>query len=254
VKLFFRKYGKGKPLVILHGLFGQSDNWNTLAKQFGESGFEAFAIDLRNHGLSPHNPEWNYKVMAEDVLDVLGENDLDHANIIGHSLGGKVAMRMALDHPTLVEKLIVVDIAPKKYKQGHEDVIKALAAMNISALSSRRDAEERLEALIRDNATRMLLLKNLYRKEDNSLAWRFNHDVITKKYKEVLAEIEGNPFTKPTLFILGGNSKHVEEKDLKEASKLFPAMSSVTIPGAGHWVHAEKPEEFRDAALRFLSL
>jgi esterase len=255
MKLFYRKYGQGRPLIILHGLFGQSDNWNTLAKQFAEKGFEVYAVDQRNHGLSPWSETWNYKVMSEDVLELISANKLDDVILLGHSMGAKTAMRLALDHPGKVAKLIAADMAPGAYTGHNDKALEGLLSVDLSKVNSRKDAEEQLSKHISDSGTKQFLLKNLYRKESEGYAWRFNLKVIAGHYAESGKEIagEGKTFNGPALFLRGGNSPYVREEDLPGIKKLFPKAQLVTILGAGHWVHAEKPKEFFEEVMRFIA-
>lgn len=253
MKLFFRKFGSGRPMIILHGLFGQSDNWNSLAKQFGEQGFEVFAVDQRNHGLSPHSDEWNYKSMSEDLLELIKDNQLENVILIGHSMGGKTVMQFTLDHAEIVDKLIVVDMSPREYPLHHQKVLEGLNAVNFDMVKSRKEAEEVLSKYIEDYGTKQFLLKNIYWEEDGKLAWRFNLDVITKQIMNVGAP---TPVEKsvdvPTLFIRGGSSEYLTDKDLNLISELFPRSILETINGAGHWVHAEKPKEFFESVMHFV--
>jgi esterase len=174
MKLFVRESGPGSPLIILHGLFGMSDNWMTMAKRFAENNFHVFAADLRNHGQSPHSDDWNFPVMAEDVFELMQDKNLNQAAVIGHSLGGKVAMQMAATQPQKLSTLVVVDMAPKKYPVVHGSIISALNETKIETLSSRKEAEEILSKKIKDTATLQFLLKNIYWKEDGErkvLSW-----------------------------------------------------------------------------------
>lgn len=253
MKLFYRKFGAGQPLIILHGLFGQSDNWNSLAKQFAEAGFETYTVDMRNHGLSPHSDEWNYKVMSEDVLELINDNHLKNVVLLGHSMGGKAAMQFALDNETLLDKLIIVDIAPKYYPLHHQSVLEALNAVDFSVVKTRREAEEIMNNYITDFGTKQFLLKNIYWKEDGTLAWRFNLQVIAENIENVG---EATPIDKncnvPTLFVRGEKSTYILNEDLNLIHDLFPRSMLETINGAGHWVHAEKPKEFFDCVSEFL--
>lgn len=253
MKLFYRKYGSGQPLIILHGLFGQSDNWNTLAKQFSENGFEVFIVDLRNHGLSPHSNDWNYKVMSEDVLELMNENNLQNVVLLGHSMGGKVAMQFAIDNASFLDKLIVVDISPKYYPLHHQSVLEALQAIDFNFIKTRREAEEVLNKYISDFGTKQFLLKNIYWKEDGQLAWRFNLSVIVKNIENVG---EATPTEKscdiPTLFIRGEKSNYILDTDINLIQDIFPRSMLETIFNAGHWVHAEKPKEFFDCVINFI--
>src|SRR4051812_47077540 len=162
MKLFFREAGEGQPLIILHGLFGQSDNWNTLAKQFAENNLKVFTVDLRNHGLSPHSEEWNYKVMSEDILELINDNNLQDSIILGHSMGGKVAMQLAIDHPEALNKLIIADMAPKFYPILHQKIIEGLQSVDFTKVKTRKEVESKLSEYIHDFGTKQFLLKNIY--------------------------------------------------------------------------------------------
>lgn len=255
MKLFHRTSGTGRPLLILHGLFGISDNWASLARQWAEQ-FTVYAIDLRNHGQSPHSEEWNYRVMSEDVAELIRDYKLKDVAIIGHSMGGKTAMRLTLDHPELVSRLIVSDIAPRAAGENQRDVVEALLRVQPERLASRKEAEAILSERIRDNGTLQFLLKNLYWKEtggEKKLSWRFNLDVISRNL-DVVAEATNSPspcFT-DTLFIRGERSAYINAEDETEIAYVFPNSEIVTIPGAGHWVHADQPQLFYQAVNRFL--
>lgn len=253
MKLFYRKFGQGQPLIILHGLFGQCDNWNTLAKQFAENGFEVFVVDLRNHGLSPHSDVWNYHVMSDDVLELINDNELNNVILLGHSMGGKVAMQFAVDHSQFLDKLIVVDIAPKYYPMHHQNVLKALQKVDFSTVKNRKEVEEILSEYISDFGTRQFLLKNIYWKTETELAWRFNLKIIIEQIENVGEAQESNVACDiPTLFIRGENSNYILDEDIKAIQSVFPLSDIATVLGAGHWVHAEKPKDFFDRVMRFL--
>lgn len=253
MKLFFRKYGEGQPLIILHGLFGQSDNWNSLAKQFSETGFEVYVVDQRNHGLSPHSDEWNYKTMSDDLAEMIQDNNLKNAIVLGHSMGGKTAMYFAIENSHLVDQLIVVDIAPKYYPLHHQSVIEALTSIDFSVIKSRKEAESILSNYISDYGTKQFLLKNIYWTENGQLAWRFNLPVIVKNIENIG---EATPTDKsvdiPTLFIRGEKSNYILDEDISLIQDIFPRSILETIPDAGHWVHAEKPKEFFEAVMKFI--
>lgn len=254
MQLAHRKYGSGQPLLILHGLFGQSDNWNTLARRFGDNGFEVFTIDLRNHGLSPHSDEHNYDLMAEDIREFIVSHGLQHVILLGHSMGGKVAMRYALKYKSGLDKLIVVDMAPVEYKPHHREVLAALHAVDFSKVGTRKEAEQILAGYIADFGTRQFLLKNIYWKDtaNNVMDWRFNLNAITRNYPAILAAVPEGSSDIPALFMRGGKSHYIAETDLPEIQKRFPNYSLKTIDGAGHWIHAEKPDAFFDAAIEFI--
>lgn len=240
-------------MIILHGLFGQSDNWNSLAKQFGENGFEVYVADQRNHGLSPHSDDWNYQVMSDDLHELVTDNKIKSVILIGHSMGGKTVMHYTLEHPDMVDKLIVVDIAPKYYPPHHATVIKGLKAVKLEKLESRKEAEAILTEYISDFGTKQFLLKNIYWKENGKMDWRFNLDVIVEKIENVgLNILPVNSVDVPALFIRGEKSEYILEEDINAIQELFPRSMVETIAGAGHWVHAEKPKEFFDAVMNFV--
>jgi pimeloyl-ACP methyl ester carboxylesterase len=254
MKLFSRIIGEGKPLIILHGLFGQSDNWNSLAKQFAEQNYKTITVDLRNHGLSPHSDVWNYQAMSNDVIELIGDLNLENVTIIGHSMGGKVAMQAAIDYVELFSKLIVVDIAPKAYPLHHQIVLEALNAVDFSLIKSRKEAEVIMNEYISDYGTKQFLLKNIYWKESGELAWRFNLKTISENIAIVG---EATPSERicnlPSLFIRGEKSTYILDSDFELIEKIFPTAKLETIADAGHWVHAEKPKDFFETVMRFLN-
>lgn len=253
MKLHYRKYGQGQPLIILHGLFGQSDNWNSLAKQFGEQEFEVYAADQRNHGLSPHSDVWNYQAMSDDLQELISDHHLSDVILLGHSMGGKTVMKYTLQHPAAVDKLIVADIAPRYYPLHHQDVLLALKAVDFKVVKTRREAEAVLSEYISDFGTKQFLLKNIYWKEDGMLDWRFNLKVIEANMENVGEALTADESCDvPTLFIRGERSGYVTENDLNEIHDLFPRSMMETIAGAGHWVHAEKPKEFFESVMNFV--
>ena len=244
--------GQGTPLVIMHGLFGLSDNWQTLAKYFSQK-YHVYLLDLRNHGRSPHSHEFHYDVMVEDLREFITDHQLQDAVIMGHSMGGKVAMNFALAYPALVSKLIVVDIAPRPYPVHHQQMIDGLNTIDIASMSSRNEAETALTVHVPEPDVRLFLLKNLYRKEDNTFGWRMNLPVIERNIEEVGRETTSDaPFNKPTLFIKGGNSRYIQEKDMAAIQRLFPQSQVEVIEAAGHWVHAEAPEKFYQTVVNFI--
>src|ERR1017187_8976518 len=184
MKLFFRKLGQGKPLFILHGLFGLSDNWATVGKMLAEH-FEVYLIDLRNHGNSPHSNEWTYSAMTNDLLELMGNEKLEKIILIGHSLGGKVTMQFASMYPEKLEKLIVVDMAPKDYPGNQFDFIEKLLKLNLAEMQSRKEAEIQLNSIIKDWATVQLLLKNIQWNEENKLEWKFNLKVLAENQNKI---------------------------------------------------------------------
>ncbi len=253
MKLFYRKFGQGQPLIILHGLFGQSDNWNSLAKQFSENGFEVYTVDQRNHGLSPHSDVWNYEAMSADILELINDNHLKNVILLGHSMGGKTAMQFAIQHEDVLDKLIIVDIAPKYYPLHHQDVLSALNEVDFNVVKTRKEVETILSNYISDYGTKQFLLKNIYWKENGELDWRFNLKVISQQIENIGEETpKENTCEAPTLFIRGEKSNYILDNDWKLIQDIFPRSMLETIAGSSHWVHAEKPKEFFECVMRFI--
>jgi len=241
-----------KKIIILHGLFGSSDNWQTIARELGSKNFSVAVLDLRNHGRSPHDVEFNYDVMADDVAETIRFMHFEGSILIGHSLGGKTAMNLAFRYPSLISGLIVVDIAPGAYHQRHQFILQALNSINFKEVHSRNCVEEKLKETITDESVRQWLMKSLYRIEDNRFSWRFNLESITKNIEEVgRATIPEKLCIIPALFLRGEFSDYIQEKDENEIRTYFKNSYVVTIPGSGHWLHAEKPELFLEQVLNF---
>ena len=251
--LYSRITGEGKPLLIIHGFIGMSDNWKSFASLYAAEGFQVHMLDLRNHGKSFHSDEFNYNVMSNDVLEYCQEHNLAKVSIIGHSMGGKVAMLFATTYPEMVDKLIVADIGPKYYAPHHQDILAGLNAVDFSTKPDRTEVEETLYPFVPDFGTRQFLMKNLYWVEPGQLAFRFNLPVFNAKIETIGEALpEANHFNKPTLFIRGGNSKYVLDSDLPEIKKYFPNTELITIPNVGHWLHAENPKLFFEETSIFL--
>lgn len=254
MKLNYKVIGEGeKPLIILHGLFGSSDNWMTVARHLAEHNFKCYLLDQRNHGDSPHSEEFSYQAMSDDLKEFITEHDLQHADIMGHSMGGKTAMHFAVQHPQLLDKLIVVDIAPKAYPVHHDQIIAGLESIDVGHLKSRTEADKQLAKYVDERGIRAFLLKNLYRKEDKSFGWKLNLPVIKKNLEEIGEGLEPKAvFDKPTLFIRGVNSHYILDQDFITIMNFFPNASIESIKNAGHWVHAEQPDDFLEKVLHFL--
>lgn len=254
MKLNFKEYGEGKPLVILHGLFGSLDNWFSISKAFADK-HHVYLVDQRNHGQSPHCDSHTYEEMADDLFGFFEEHGLKDAVLIGHSMGGKTAMLFAAEHPELLEKLIVVDMGVKQYPVHHDLIIRSMQALDLESISSRSEAEENLKHLLdEDESTIQFLLKNIYRQkqEDGSskYAWRFNLDVIADDIEEMgLLISEGAEIE--TLFLHGTQSKYVLEDDKAEILELFPNSIFKSLQ-TGHWVHAQDPKGFVEEVKAFI--
>lgn len=242
----------GIPLVVIHGLFGMSDNWGTFGRSFGEKR-QVHLLDLRNHGRSFHCEEMSVEVMVDDLSAYIASIAADQIDLIGHSLGGKVAMQFAIDHPEKVAKLIVADIAPKPYPPHHEDIFNALCAVNIGSIANRKDVQTSLEKYIKEPGVIQFLLKNVYIKDDRSLDWRFNLDVLKGKYAEfITVGVKSGIFKGPTLFLAGEKSRYILPEDKANIETQFPMAIIKTIPNAGHWVQAENPQAFDTFVADFL--
>jgi esterase len=252
-EFFFRTYGSGKPLVILHGLLGQSDNWNTLGKKWSEK-FRVIIPDARNHGLSFHHTRFDIPAMRND-LEVL----LDQLNIhepvflLGHSMGGKVAMDFCLNFSARVEKLVVADMGIRAYNPAHDLIFEALSEVDFSKVESRSDVEDILKQKITDQGVIQFLMKSVYREGDRLAGWRFNLKSIKNSYSEILKPVSGEkPFNKPALFISGGKSSYIKKEDEAGIKSLFPGAEFNSIHNAGHWLHAEAPDLFFRIVTEFL--
>ncbi|PCJ97455.1 MAG: alpha/beta hydrolase [Flavobacteriaceae bacterium] len=246
--------GEGLPMLILHGFLGMSDNWKTLGSQFAKNGLEVHLIDQRNHGKSFHSKEFNYTILAEDIKNYMLDHQLSKAIVLGHSMGGKTAMQLACTYPEVVDKLIVADIGPKQYPAHHQQIIDALNELELKDIDSRGEVDAELSKKITDYGTRQFLLKNLYWVEKGSLGFRMNLVVLSNKIAEIGKEITSNAiFNKPTLFLKGGKSDYILQKDTTKIKEHFPQASIETIENAGHWLHAENPSHFFEKAINFIN-
>lgn len=252
VPLNFKVHGSGDPVIILHGFLGSLDNWQTFARQLAKSHM-VFTVDLRNHGKSPHQDLFTYDIMVEDLREFMEAEWIYSAHMIGHSMGGKTAMHFANSHPDLVEKLIVVDIAPKAYKRGHDVILHALNQVAIDQMVSRKDAEAVLAKFIDDRGVRAFLLKNLQRNE-KGFDWKMNLKSLTSNYDQILLPIAVDKYEKPTQFIRGEHSNYILDDDFPIIQESFLDSELITIPNAGHWVHADQPEAMLKAVHNFIAL
>lgn len=255
MKLAYREFGSGQPLIILHGLFGQSDNWNTLAKNFAEKGFHVFTIDQRNHGLSPHSNDWSYELMAQDLKEFIDTHQLQQVILLGHSMGGKTVMFFEQLFPNVAQKLIIADIAPRAYEPHHDAVLKALNAVDFLDINTRKEAEAILGEYITDFGTKQFLLKNIYWREDETkqMEWRFNLKTITKEYNNIGVGVPDFKSNTPTLFIRGEKSNYISNEDEQDIANRFVNYQLKTITNSGHWVHAEQPIAFLNCVMEFIA-
>ncbi len=277
MNLFFRKLGLGPAVIIVHGLYGSSDNWLTVGRQLAEHGFEVFMLDQRNHGNSPHSPIHNYEAMKQDLLQFIDFQQIKKAILIGHSMGGKTVISFALDYPERVTSLVVVDIAPKKYFEinknqsdlSHDFIINTLLSLHLQDFNSREQISDFVSKSIPSASLRNFLLKNIRRKkysENNSInttifEWSLNLQALNDNLEIILNSVNFGEIAEnqklniigfPVLFIRGNNSTHIENEDIPLIRKVFPAAEFVSIPNAGHWVHVEQTELFMKNLLYFL--
>ncbi|WPR78013.1 alpha/beta fold hydrolase [Algoriphagus sp. NG3] len=251
MKLNFKKIGTGKPLIILHGLFGSADNWFSISKELKDN-YTLYLVDQRNHGDSPHSEEWDYGVMVEDLRELMASEKLEKAFLMGHSMGGKTAMNFALAYPEKVEKLIVADIAPRYYAVHHQRILEGLNSLELDTLGSRKEADDQLAEYVPNLGERQFLLKSLGRGSDG-FVWKINLPVITAKINEVGKALpEGESFQGPTLFLAGSNSSYIQQSDIEDIDAFFPQNEVEFIADAGHWLHAEQPDAVVEEIKRFL--
>lgn len=244
--------GSGQPLLILHGYFGMGDNWKSLGNRFAEQ-YEVHLIDQRNHGRSFHADEFDYEVMVEDLHNYIEHHQLQACIILGHSMGGKTAMLFAVEHPELVKKLIVADISPRAYKPHHNEILAALNSVDFSIQTSRQQVDEKLGVLIPEVGVRQFLLKNVYWREKGQLDFRFNLDSLTDNNPEIGAALPSfTSFDGATLFLAGGNSGYITSEETPIIMAHFPNASIQSISNAGHWLHADNPNEFFEKVMVFL--
>ena len=243
MKLFHRMLGEGPPLLILHGLFGSSDNWQTHARIFSQT-HTVYLVDQRNHGHSPHADEMNYDAMAHDLFELIAELGLRDIRLIGHSMGGKTIMRFAQQYGFLIDRMVVADMGIKAYPPHHEQVFQGLFSVDVAHCPSRKEAEERLSAFVSDSGTIQFLLKNLYWKEPGLLDWRFNLQVLFQERDHLMAALPVERIDTPSLFLTGGKSHYVPEADHASIREVIANVQFESMENAGHWLHAEDPERF----------
>lgn len=253
MSLNYKVSGTGPPLIILHGFLGSLDNWQTHARSLSDMA-TVYIVDARNHGRSPHYPEHNYALMAEDLNAFMDEHGLTKASLLGHSMGGKAVMEFANRYPEKIEKLIVADISPRQYNWNYDSVFEALHNVKLDQVTNRNDAEEMLREVMKEDSMVQFLLKSLDRNPDGTYQWKMNLEVLYNNFDEVIKGIElKGTYHFPTLVIRGGNSKYVLEDDIAQYKQHFTELEIVTLDNAGHWLHAEAPKAFLEAVRNFLA-
>ncbi len=251
VQLNTKKLGNGKPIFILHGLFGSLDNWQTIANELLKH-FTIYLIDLRNHGKSPHTHDMTYKLMSEDIQKLMLDEKLEKINIIGHSMGGKVCYQLLNDISNQIEKAMIIDIAPKRYKGGHDEVFKAMFSLDLDRLTKRSDAEFIISQYIPEKSVQQFILKNLDRQSDHCFEWKFNLETLYNEYDKICEEIIFDKVCNaPTRIISGSLSQYVTQAEIDKMKTHFSNLSWHIVEDSGHWVHAEKPKEMLDEITSF---
>ncbi len=251
-QLNYKRYGTGEPVIILHGLLGMLDNWHSFAKMLSEK-YEVILIDQRNHGKSFHSNLFSYKHLADDILKFLDHHHLDKVNLIGHSMGGKSVLQFINDYPQRVNKCIVVDIAPREYGGGHDQIFKALLSLDLNVATSRKEIFGRLMDELKNETVVYFLLKNLKRTSDNKFIWKANIKDLWENYNNIRSEvIFTTPYKKEIMFIRGDKSNYISNEDALDLEKQFSGLTFRSISNAGHWVHADQPKELLSILLEFL--
>ena len=251
--LNYKAFGEGFPVIILHGLLGSLDNWQTIAKKLSEH-FRVYIIDQRNHGKSPHSAAFNYDLLAADLLELYKVHHISRAHLIGHSMGGKTVMHFALNYPDYVGGLVVVDITPSEYGDYHQHVFRALLNAKSEEANEREEVAASLRKSLKDETTVQFLMKGLVRDANGEhFEWKFNLKSLYENYGEISRSLQSShPFQGPTLFIKGEKSNYINASNYSALESIFPNNHLAEIKGAGHWVHADKPVEFIAEVERFL--
>jgi len=255
MKLHYRKYGQGKPIIILHGLLGNGDNWVSLSRKLSAD-FTVYVPDFRNHGLSPQSEEFSLDVLVKDIHAFILDHQIENPIVLGHSMGGKVAMEIAFRYPEIIAGLIVVDVGLKSIVALKDQLalLDTVLTIDASAYDSRKQVEELIQHRIASKRLRLFLLKNLRRTEQQTFVWKIHAKAIKENLENIIIDIEPKiTFTKPTLFIKGGASPYLPDAELPYIEKYFDDIKIETIPGASHWVHADKPEVFYSLVHSFSS-
>lgn len=250
MKLHFREYGEGQPLVILHGLFGSSDNWQIIGKELSAH-FHVFLVDQRNHGHSPHSNDFSYDLMSDDLDELLEDNDLEDVVLVGHSMGGKTAMTYAHFDTNRLAKLVIIDIGPKQYPMHHETILEGLQSIDFNSHNTRSKCEVQIAKYVTDVGVRQFLLKNLYWVEKGQLEWRINLIVLAREMQNILSAMDEQIVELPTLFVRGELSNYILESDFNSIKEQFVNARIETVSAVGHWVHAEAPKKILELLIQF---
>jgi len=251
--LNYQQLGQGEHIVLIHGLFGSLENLNMVAKSLSQH-YCVTSVDVRNHGNSFHQEGMNYNDLAQDVLDLLSALSIDYCHLLGHSMGGKIVMQIALSHPQRVNKLLVADIAPVEYPAHHLAIIEGLQAINLTKVQKRKDADIQLTKYVEEVGVRQFLLRNLVANEQRRFQFKCSLNNIEQGYSQIMKANEnqdGQQFSGEVLFIKGGNSDYITAQHQNIITTLFPNSKAKIIQGAGHWLHAENPERFYSEVMGF---
>ncbi len=252
MKLNFKKFGEGDPLIIVHGLLGMLDNWVGIAKILAEK-YTVFIVDLRNHGLSPHSNEFSYKLMADDIEEFILDNKIVKPILVGHSMGGKVCIKLVFQNQKLVEKLVIVDICQKEYPVNNEilTIFKAMSSINLNTIHNYNEIESHLDLFKLKDESKQVIIKN-FKKENNKILWKSNVEVIYKNLEDIRSAVYSDKKVFiPVLFIRGENSNFILNSDLNNIYINFPEAKIITIPKAGHWVHSDNRSSFIETVVNF---
>jgi esterase len=256
MKLFHRRYGQegNQPLVVLHGLFGLSDNWDTLARRFAEAGYDVIVPDMRNHGRSGHSETMSYEAMSDDLLELLDGLGLQASHLLGHSMGGKAAMQFAFDYPERIDKLIIADISPEASgNRVHDQLIEMMCSAELEKRTSRKEVEVYLAEKVPSERIRLFLLKNVYWKDKSTLGWRMNLKVIRNSLDEIFRGIDAPwPYGGSVLFLRGEQSDYITDESTPLIHDMFPGAELRIIKNGTHWLHADNPDDFAREVLAFL--
>jgi pimeloyl-ACP methyl ester carboxylesterase len=255
MKLFYRKYGNGPPLVILHGLYGSSDNWLTITKILGES-FTVYLPDQRNHGQSPHSDVHDYNSMRDDLFELASDLKFRKFFLAGHSMGGKTAISFAMKWPEMLNGLLIADISPFTYESNrlaayteNLTILNAILSVDLHKISTRNEAEIFLREKISSEKERGLILKNLQRNSNNSFSWKLNASSLLNNLDSIMAGIKRQTdFNQqitgfPVIFLRGADSDYIRTEDIKDILHVFPAAEIIKVEGAGHWIQVDRPDE-----------